>query len=104
MRDGDGPRFRSVTDRAPCICAYLRVASCLHLCVTAASNTITILHVLLIAVTTTSIIDNITTVLLRVIRYLYMQRSRRFRIKLQFLPLDAPACYPVAVNLAARII
>lgn len=61
MRDGDGPRFRSVTDRAPCICAYLRVASCLHVCVTAASNTITILHVLLIAITTTSIIDNITT-------------------------------------------
>lgn len=57
MRDGDGPRFRSVTD----LCSLHKGGWHLaYMCVTATSNTITILHVLLSAITTTTIIDNIT--------------------------------------------
>lgn len=57
MLDGDGPRFRSATDLCSLhICLLVKVVFCLHVCVTAPSNTITILHVLLVAITTTIIV------------------------------------------------
>lgn len=52
MLDGDGLAFDRSRIYAPCICAYLRVASGLHVCATAARNTYNILHVRLIDITT----------------------------------------------------
>lgn len=51
MLDGDGLAFDRSRICAPCICAYLRTASGLHVCVTAASNTYNILHMRLIDIT-----------------------------------------------------